>query len=193
MTDPEDLAPLLAPLTAVQKLLERFGGRGLIFGGVAASLLGQPRLTADVDALLLLSTEELPRLIEAANQEGLEPRISDAHDFARRNRVLLLRHKTSGINVDISLGVLPLEVEAVERSQNYRAGALNIRLPTPEDLIIFKAVAHRPRDLLDIQAIIQSHPQLDRVRIKHWVTEFARALDMPELWDDIAPWLSAKR
>jgi hypothetical protein len=193
MTDPEDLAPLLAPLTAVQKLLERFGGRGLIFGGVAASLLGQPRLTADVDALLLLSTEELPRLIEAANQEGLEPRISDAHDFARRNRVLLLRHKTSGVNVDISLGVLPLEVEAVERSQNYRAGALNIRLPTPEDLIIFKAVAHRPRDLLDIQAIIQSHPQLDRVRIKHWVTEFARALDMPELWDDIAPWLSAKR
>lgn len=43
---PKDLEPLLAPLEAVQQLLERFGNRGLIIGGVAASLLGQPRLTA---------------------------------------------------------------------------------------------------------------------------------------------------
>ena len=40
--------------------------------------------------------------------------------------------------------------------------------------------------LLDIQAIIESHPDLDRERIKYWVREFARALEMPELWDDIA-------
>ena len=31
-----------------------------------------------------------------------------------------------------------------------------------EDLIIFKAVAHRPKDLLDIQALIESHSDLDR-------------------------------
>jgi hypothetical protein len=65
-----------------------------------------------------------------------------------------------------------------------------IRLPTPEDLIIFKAVAHRPKDLLDIQAIIESHPGLDRERIKAWVTEFSRILEMPELWADIAGLLS---
>jgi hypothetical protein len=77
----------------------------------------------------------------------------------------------------------------VERSVVYQAGSLTIRLPTPEDLIIFKAVAHRPQDLLDIQAIVESHPDLDRERIKHWVQEFAQVLEMPELWDDIASWL----
>ncbi len=52
-----------------------------------------------------------------------------------------------------------------------------------------KAVAHRPKDLLDIQGIIQSNPNLDRQRIRAWVIEFAELLEMPELWKDIADWL----
>ncbi len=71
--------------------------------------------------------------------------------------------------------------------------ALKIRLPTPEDLIIMKAVAHRPKDLLDIQGIIQSHPHLDRERIQDWVTQFADLLEMPELWDDIAHFFTTPR
>jgi hypothetical protein len=189
MSTPETLAPFLEPLAALQKLLRRFDEKGVVLGGVAVSLLGQPRLTADVDAMLLLSVGDLPHLIEAAKQEGFELRLPDAEAFARQNRVLLLRHQASGINLDISLGMLPFEAEAVERSTTYQAGTLVIRLPTPEDLIIFKAIAHRPKDLLDVQTIIQSHPDLDRKRIKHWVREFAQALDMPELWEDIARWL----
>ena len=180
---------MLAPLTALQRLLAHFDNQGIIIGGVAVSQLGKPRLTADVDAVLLLSVEELPHLIKVAAQEGLVPRIADAHGFARRYRVLLLRHQGSGINVDISLGLLPFEIEAVERSAVHQIGPLAIRLPTPEDLIIFKAVAHRPKDLLDIQVIIESHPNLDRERVERWVREFARLLEMPEVWDDIAPWL----
>jgi len=116
------------------------------------------------------------------------PRIADAEDFTRRHRVLLLCHRESGINVDISLGMLPLEVEAVERSAVHKIGSLSIRLPTPEDFIIFKAVDHRPQDLLDIQAVIEVRPDLDRERVGYWVREFAQVLDMPELWEDIAPW-----
>lgn len=189
MIPSQDLTSLLAPLTALQRLMARFDNQGIIIGGIAASLLGRPRLTADVDAMLLLSIEELPLLMEVAAQEGLVPRITDAQDFARRHRVLLLRHQESGINVDISLGLLPFEIEAVERSIVYQVGPLAIRLPTPEDLIIFKAIAHRPQDLLDIQAILESHPNLDRKRIERWVREFAQLLEMPEVWDDIAPWL----
>ncbi|MEW6027901.1 MAG: hypothetical protein AB1554_00305 [Chloroflexota bacterium] len=49
-----------------------------------------------------------------------------------------------------------------------------------------KAVAHRPKDLLDIQAIAENHPDLDVARIKNWVKQFADVLEMPSLWDDIA-------
>ena len=34
--------------------------------------------------------------------------------------------------------------------------------------------------------IVESQPTLDRERIRSWVTEFSRALEMPELWEDIA-------
>ena len=45
MSAPRELTPLLEPLAALQRLLDRFGERGMIIGGVAASLLGRPRLT----------------------------------------------------------------------------------------------------------------------------------------------------
>jgi hypothetical protein len=189
MSVPDSLTPLVEPLAAVQRLLAHFRGKGVIIGGVAASLLGKPRLTADVDAVVLLSVEDIPQLLEVAQQEGLVPRFPDVADFARRHRVVLLRHAASRINVDISLGILPFETETVERSTMHRVGILEVRLPTVEDLIILKAVAHRPKDLLDIQTLIETNSNLDRRRIRHWVSEFAEALDMPEIWDDIAAWL----
>ena len=182
-------ASLVGPLEAVQRVLGRFDDQGMVIGGVAASLLGRPRLTFDIDALILLSTDDVPGLIEAAAREGLVPRISDAESFAREHRVLLLRHVESGIPVDISLGMLPFEKEAVERSTLRDTGTFAVRLPTVEDLIILKAVAHRPTDLLDIQALIETNPDLDREWIRSRICEFAEALDMPDLWTDIAAWL----
>jgi hypothetical protein len=186
----DTLEPFLNPLAALQRLIDRLDGQGLIIGGIAASLLGRPRLTADLDAMVLVSVQDLSRLLRYARQEGLVPRIENAQEFARRNRVLLLMHQETGIPVDISLGALPFEIEAVQRSQIHKVGSLKIRLPTPEDLIIFKAVAHRPQDLLDIQAIIDNYPNLDRDRIELWVQSFAEALEIPELWEDIADWFS---
>lgn len=186
MKIPNDLISLMPSLNAVQEIFKYFSDKGVIIGGIAASLLGKPRLTADVDAIIILPLEQLPHLIEIAKKAGLFPRISDAEDFAHRHHVLLLRHEESGINVDISLGMLPFEIEAVERGISYKVGQFAIRLTTPEDLIIFKAVAHRPKDLIDIQEIIKSHPKLDKKRIENWVKEFARVLEMPEFWDDIS-------
>jgi hypothetical protein len=182
---PYTLEPLLAPIQALQRLIEHFDDQGVLIGGVAASILGKPRLTADADALILLSTDRIPDLLQQAQKEGLIPRLPDVEQFARLNRVVLLRHEESGIGVDISLGLLPFEVEAVERSQVYQVGALHIRMPTPEDLIILKAVAHRPKDLLDIEAIVTSQQVLDYERIKFWVQQFAELLETPELWTDV--------
>lgn len=193
MSVPDSLEPLLAPILAIQRLIEQFDDQGVLIGGVATSILGKPRLTADADALILLATDDIPHLLQKAKAEGLTPRLPDIEQFARRNRVVLLVHEASGIHVDISLGLLPFELETVERSELYQIGSLQIRLPTPEDLIILKAVAHRPKDLLDIEAIITSQKQLDRERIEFWVQQFAELLEMPELWTDVARLLERKK
>lgn len=182
----ESITPLLAPIQALQRLLSQFHDRGVIVGGVAVSLLGTPRFTVDLDAVFLLSFEDIPRLLAEAAKQGIEPRISDPIAFARKSRVLLLRHNASGIDIDLSLGILPFEVEMVERSTIVEIGSLKLRLPTPEDLIIMKAIAHRTKDLTDIQSIAASHPNLDKERIRFWVEQFGEALDLPDLWKAIS-------
>jgi len=176
---------LIDPLDALQHLIEQFENKGVIVGGIAASLLGKPRLTVDLDAVILLDIDDLPKLIKLASKQGMSARISDAEAFARKNRVLLLRHNSSGINIDISLGILPFESEMVERGQDIKLSNLHVRLPTPEDLIIMKAVAHRPKDFEDIKAVIAGHPDLDKQRIQKWLEQFGEALESPSLWSDI--------
>jgi hypothetical protein len=137
--------------------------------------------------MFLLSIQDIPRLLEAAKEVGIEPRIENPAGFARKSRVLLMKHNITNTNIDISLGVLPFEQELVERSVVHKIDAtLQIRLPTPEDLIILKAVAHRPKDLEDIRILADKYPTLDVARIKRWVKSFAEVLKMPALWDDIA-------
>lgn len=51
------LAPLLAALRALVAWLDATGTRGAIIGGVAASLLGRPRVTGDVGALVLVDDD----------------------------------------------------------------------------------------------------------------------------------------
>lgn len=183
---PQSVTPFLAPLQALQNLISQFDDRGVIIGWVAASLLGTPRYTVDLDAVFLLSLDDIPRLLAEAAKQGIEPRISDPIAFARKSQVLLLRHTASGTDIDLSLGILPFEVEMVERSAVVEIASIKLRLPTPEDLIVMKAIAHRPKDLADIQAISGSHPDLDQERIRFWVDQFGEALDLPDLWKTIS-------
>jgi hypothetical protein len=182
-----EIEPFGAAIESVQRLLALFDNRGVLIGGIAVGFLGKPRFTEDVDAMFLLSIQDIPRFLQAAKDEQIEPRIPHADEFARKNRVLLLKHLPTGINIDISLGILPFEEEVVERSLIRKTPALEVRLPTPEDLIIMKTVAHRPKDIEDIRGIKEKNPNLDVAYIKTRVKEFAEILEMPALWEDIAP------
>jgi hypothetical protein len=153
-----------------------------VIGGIAAGLQGQPRLTKDVDAVILEADADA--LLASGKRHGFEPRIENALEFSRRTRVLLMRHR-SGVDVDLSLGGLPFEKEVIERAQMIDAGGLQISVATPEDLIIMKALARRPQDIADIAGIIEVQPHLDLERIRRWLRDFSAILDMPEILDDL--------
>lgn len=156
----------------------------MIIGGATVRILGRARFTEDVDAVFLLSNKDLPRLLEIAKEEGIEPRVDNALDFAGKNRVVLLRHTSTDTGTDISLGALPFEEEMVKRGVLHEVDeTLQLRLPTPEDLIIMKAIAHRPKDLEDIRTIAGKSPNLDVKWIEKWVKAFGEVLETPDLWD----------
>ena len=87
--------PLLAPLrAALGALVEWFQSGpypGVVIGGVAASVLGRPRVTRDVDAVVVIPEDSWSSFLAAGGPFGFVPRISDPLDFARQSRVLLLR------------------------------------------------------------------------------------------------------
>lgn len=190
---PPSLASLIPAICALCNLLKVSQVPGAIIGGVAASLQGQARATEDVDALLRLDERSLDHFLDMAMAQGFKPRIPDAVSFARRSAVLLLEHQASRVGVDLTICRLPFDSDAIDRSRLIVMGDLQFSVVAPEDLIIMKAIAHRPQDFQDIRAVVRANPQLDVRRVRTQVQEFAKALDMPELWEDIAVLFRAPR
>lgn len=166
---------------------------GVVIGGVAASLLGRPRVTRDVDAIVLGDEIGWEAVIASAQRYDIAPRIDDPIEFARRSRMLLLRHLPSSVDVDVSLGALPFEREVVARASMVETGDIRVRVPSVEDLVIMKALARRPRDWGDIEGLIDTRPDLDLDRIRHWLREFASILEMPEIQEDFERLLRQRR
>ena len=156
----------------------------MVIGGIAASILGQPRLTQDVDVLAILPEADWANAVSTAATYDIVPRIENPVDFAHRSRVLLMRHAASGINIDLTFGRLSFEQTAIDRSEIHDISGLRVRLPRVEDLLVMKAVARRPKDLQDIEGLLAAHPEADLVVVRQWVREFATAMSMSDMLDD---------
>jgi len=150
-------------------------------------------MTRDIDMLILLGEKYWEKFVTDGIKFGFVPRLSDCLNFARKSRVLLIRHKPSGIDVDITFGALAFEKEAIRRAVWLDIKKIPLPLPTPEDLIIMKAIAHRPRDLADIESILDVHSKLNLRRVRRWVKEFSKPVGMPEMFDDLENILARKR
>lgn len=193
MSQNEHLAPLLAALKDLIAWFKAEKIPGVIIGGVAASILGRPRLTRDVDAMVLLDNDAWSGFLNIGKQFGFFPRHPDPIAFAEKKRMILVHHKPSGVDIDISVGMLPFELEVIKNIKWTKISSVKIPLPAPEDLIIMKAVAHRQRDLIDIEAIFDAQANLNLKRIRKWVKEFSAVLEMPEILKDIERILKRKK
>jgi hypothetical protein len=184
---------LQAALADLTVWLETDNIPAVIVGGIAASVLGRPRLTRDIDALALLPEEAWSRAVESAAKHGIVPRIPDALAFARRSRVLLMRHTRSAIDLDIIFGGLPFEQSAIERATTHAIAGLSVRLPRVEDLLIMKAVARRPKDLEDIRGLLDAHPEADVDEVRSFVSDFAAASGMADMLGELDKLLAQRR
>lgn len=180
--DKEDsLQPLRDPLAALIQWLSNCGLPFVIIGGVAASLLGRPRATRDIDVMVLADEDLWEDFLQSGLDAGFEPRIDKVLPFARRNRVLLLKHRQSQVQIDISFGMLPFEEQMANNARYLHAAGLEIPLPRPEELIVMKGLSQRPRDISDIESLLDAHPNIDLTTVTSTLREFSEALEMPEI------------
>jgi len=187
------VAPLLGALGALEGWLRSEALDHVYIGGLAVALVGRPRITQDIDGIVLLGGMSIREALRRARRAGLSPRLPDAAGFAEKSRVLLLRHDGTGVPIDLSIGFLPFEEEAVRRARTMRAKGLEIPVATPEDLVVLKAIAGRPRDIVDIEGLIAANPGIDRKRIRSVTAAFADLLEAPEVLESLDRWLEAPR
>ncbi len=168
---------------AVQMLITNVGGDGAIIGGVAVSLRAEPRVTADVDAIIWGESASARQIVDEAQKLGIRSRVENILEDARTILVLRLVEESTLTNVDVSLAYSGFEREAIDAASRIDVPGGSLSIPSVEDLVIMKAVAHRPRDVVDIALLAETYPDLDESRVRRWVSEFGEMLDEPGLWD----------
>jgi Nucleotidyl transferase of unknown function (DUF2204) len=168
-------------LRALTSSLEELGSPSAIIGGVAVIANGVPRSTVDIDATVSAQAVEPERLAAALARHDIVPRIDGAVEFARTRHVFLAEHRPSGVPVDVSLAWLPFEEEAIAAAEPRDFAGVRTRVARPEDLVIYKMVAARPRDLDDVEGLLLVHGRgMDLRRVRAVVADFAAALEDEE-------------
>lgn len=172
---------LLEAIAALAGAFKSLGVPAMVIGGIAVIARGVPRHTVDVDAAVWGERLELSHLFAVLAEHGITARVPDAEVFARQRQVLLLRHDPSGQTLEISLAWLPFEWDALQRATIVDFGGVKIPVATPEDLVVYKAVAWRDRDKSDIERLLVLHGRsMNLERVRAIVKQFSETLEEPE-------------
>ena len=95
-----------------------------------------------------------------------------------------------GIRIDFSLATLPFESDAIRRARVVRVLEDEVRVCSPDDLIIMKSVSARPRDHDDVIGILRRQAgKLDIGALDRTIEALAGDLAEPAVADR---WRAAK-
>ncbi len=124
--------------------------RWYLFGAQAAIVWGSARLSADVDATAAIQPEALAGYIDAMTAHGFDLVFGDS-EFVERTRVLPFVHRASGMPLDVVLSGAGLEEDFLRRAIAVDIEGVLIPVISPDDLIVTKILAGRPKDIEDVR------------------------------------------
>lgn len=177
------LSPQEQALRDVSLAIDALEQPAAIIGGIAVISHGFSRLTSDIDCAVGAPREAASAILGVFEKHGFSARTDEPIAFAVENLVLLLRHDETEIGVDVSLAQLEFEAEALARAETRSFGAVTIRVPQLTDLLIYKALAGRPRDQQDLVELLALGAAIDVDRIEKTLSWFDELMDTDRLGD----------
>jgi len=162
--------------TVIHDLVDVFDRLGLpyaIMGGIAVRAHGIPRPTYDVDFTLAVARERLNDLFAAIADRGYTVPEQYSRGWVDAiGGMPLIKVKLfldgRAIDSDIFIAETPFQREVIERRIDAEVEGRTVKLVSAEDLILFKLVASRPRDLIDVQDILFTQGALDEPYLRRW-------------------------
>jgi predicted nucleotidyltransferase len=145
----------------------------VVMGGIAVRFYGIPRATYDVDFTVAIQQNRLPELYQCVRDLGYtipEPYENGWIDHVAGMPLVKARLFLEGRGIDIDMFIAESRYQQ-QLLSNRRQDVLDgvpIWLVAPEDLILLKLLAGRPRDFADIGDIIFTQGILDDKYLRHW-------------------------
>lgn len=164
---------LIRPLCDFVELFEKNDIPYALIGGVAISVQGVPRPTHDIDFTISLDRSQLPEMFFAAQQLGYSVSGDYASgwvDVVAGMPLVRVRQWIVGksIDIDIFLAESEFQDSIISRRVCAEVEGISTWIASPEDLILLKIVAGRPRDLGDVADILLVQGQLDEEYMRRW-------------------------
>ena len=142
--------------------------RYCLIGALALGAWGQPRATQDLDVLIVLEGKRRDRLLQALQGRGF---FLDT-EWAEHNPMIREKHarlRWKGIPVDLISTRDDHDKNVLVRRRRKRLGAMMLWVIGPEDLILQKLKAGRPRDLEDsLSVIVRQGKRLNSKYLNRW-------------------------
>lgn len=153
-----------------------------VFGAQAVVVHGRPRMTADVDVTAKSPVREVDDLAANLQRRGFTVRVDELAEFVRRTSVIPVVHDATEIPVDLVLAGPGLEDEFLARAIRIEIEGTDVPFISPEDLIVTKLLAGRPKDVEDVRGILAKQgARIDKRRIEDVLTRIEQALDRSDL------------
>jgi len=161
--------------------MHQIASRWYLFGAQAATLWGRPRLTADVDITVEIRPDRMGEFLEAMKQQGFTLRFDDS-EFVRLTRVFPFLHQRTGVPLDVVLAGPGLEEEFLDRAVEVDIEGATVPVISPEDLVVTKVLAGRPKDIEDVRGVLRERAgSLDLMRIRETLRLLEEALAQSDL------------
>ena len=156
----------------------------IVIGGLAVGMLGEARMTHDVDVLIAIDKKDINSFLELAKNNGFafDQKTIDS-DFELKGAFRIVY---DSFPVDFIVGRMPFEKEAFKRSIKLKLFKQSASFPTPEDLILFKLIPGREKDILDAKSIVLRHKnKLDISYMEKWAQVISDDLQDMRVWNSL--------
>ena len=154
----------LPPLGALAAVFDTVGTDWAVVGGHAANVYrDEPRLTGDVDLMLLATEVEMTAIAESFRKHGWQVSHRPGDQWLVR-----LRHPTHG-RADLIAAETEYQKGAIRRARRspLRESG-DAKVIRAEDVVILKLIAHRYRDD-DVASILAAGAPLDCAYLHKWL------------------------
>ncbi len=148
----------------------------LVVGGMATGVLGEPRLTHDVDVIAGIKPNDIDRALKKAQEEGFFFNDGQVRKEIQEKGTFRLKYQNSW--ADLIIASTELEKSAFQRAKRVKLLDVEANFPSPEDFILFKLIPGRPKDLLDVEAVIlRQRDKLDLAYLDRWAQRISDEME----------------